>query len=289
MSTPDLTSLVVTVTPAEPVTTPAHLGRAVYHAWLDFIKADDPTLAQALHDSQDRKPFTCTTLVGGRREGQDTRHYHPDQPAWFRLTGLTQDISRQLQRLQETPPARWELDGVPFQITSATLEYTDDHWANYTHYEELAAPYLLARRQPHFRLGLEFATPTTFRDREKSWPVPMPMWVFGSLLASWNLFSPVQIPAEVRRFAEECVVLSQYRLETRALPLKAQIPQMGCMGEAVYVILNRDKYWSSMLNLLGEYAFYAGVGYQTTVGMGQTRPLSLSKHQRPTTTPSDQP
>jgi CRISPR-associated endoribonuclease Cas6 len=287
MSTPDLTSLIVTVTPPEPVTTPAHLGRAVYHAWLDYIKADDPALAQALHDSQERKPFTCTALAGGQRAGQDSRRYQPDQPAWFRLTGLNLEVSRHLLRLRDDPPARWELDGIPFQVQTVTTDRTEHIWANHTGYEELAAPYLLARRRPDFRLGLEFATPTTFRDREKSWPVPMPMWVFGSLLASWNLFSPVQIPAEVRRFAEECVVLSQYKLETRALPLKAQIPQMGCVGEAVYVILNRDKYWSSMLNLLVEYAFYAGVGYQTTVGMGQTRPLPPRQRQRFHDTTSD--
>jgi CRISPR/Cas system endoribonuclease Cas6 (RAMP superfamily) len=47
---------------------------------------------------------------------------------------------------------------------------------------------------------------------------------------------------------------------------------MGCVGRASYVVVNRDRYWTSLLNLLTEYSFYSGVGYQTTIGLGQARP-----------------
>ncbi|MEZ4642602.1 MAG: CRISPR system precrRNA processing endoribonuclease RAMP protein Cas6 [Chloroflexota bacterium] len=46
---------------------------------------------------------------------------------------------------------------------------------------------------------------------------------------------------------------------------------MGCVGWGDFVALQHDRYWNSVLNLLADFAFYSGVGYQTTVGLGQVR------------------
>lgn len=269
-SPPDLTSLVLTLAPSEPLTMPAHLGRASYALLMRLIDAHDPTLAQTLHDTDGRKPFTCSTLIGGRRTAKRQRTYTPDQPAWLRFTGLTAAVSAHLLRLADHPPAAVELDGRHFTLLSATLDPAVHPWANATTYDTLASPYLLAKHPPDFRISLNFASPTAFRQKGISHPVPMGNWVFGSLVDRWNQFSPVQIPPETRRYADECVVLSYYRLHTRAVPLKEGLTQMGCVGLGRYALLNKDRFWASLLNLLSYYAFYSGVGYQTTVGLGQT-------------------
>jgi CRISPR-associated endoribonuclease Cas6 len=137
----------------------------------------------------------------------------------------------------------------------------------------LAEPYLLAKIAPEFRVGLRFVSPTTFRSQEMSQPVPLPAWVFGSLLDRWNAFSPIQLAEDLRRYAAECIALSHYALRTRAIPLKENVVQMGCVGQARYHLLRRDKFWGSVINLLAIYSFYSGVGYQTTIGLGQTRPI----------------
>ena len=271
MTTPDLTALVLTVTSSEPLLAPAHLGRAAYALFLRLIDAHDPALAKALHNQEGPKPFTCSGLIGGRRKDRDTRQYLPERPAWLRFTGLTADVSNHLLRLAQHPPTAVELDGHIFQVQSTTLAEADHPWANQTDYQTLAEPYLLATVAPEYRLSLQFASPTTFRSNEMIRPVPMADWVFGSLLDRWNTFSPVQISPEIRRFASECVALSQYQLRTRAVPLKEHIVYMGCVGRATYAIVKKDKYWASLLNLLSQYAFYSGVGYQTTAGLGQTR------------------
>ena len=270
---PDLTALVLTVAPSQPTTTPGHLGRAVYNFCLQWIASDNPELAQGLHDNNERKPFTCSTLIGGQRQDKDSRLYRPDQPAWLRLTGLNAAVSAQLLRLAEAPPATIELDNIPFRVLSVSLEPEEHEWAGQTTYEAMAAPYLLAGRRPAYRLGLYLASPTTFRSQGRSQPIPMPDWVFGSLIDRWNSFSPVQVAPEARRFAAECVVLNRYQLKTHAVPFKANVVQMGCQGRAYYVLLNRDPYWASLLNLMIEYSFYSGIGYQTTVGLGQARAL----------------
>lgn len=269
----ELTALVITAAPPKPITTAGHLGRAAHALLLRLIGAEDSDLAEALHNSHTTKPFTCTTLIGGQRLNADARQYRPEEPAWLRFTGLNGDVSAHLLRLAQDPPSTIDLDGHSFVVQSATLDNELHPWAGQTSYEALGTPHLLAHRPPDFRIKLEFASPTTFRSQGRSRPSPMPDWVFGSLLDRWNSFSPIQAAEEMRRFAAECVVMSKYWLRTRANPLKNNVVQMGCVGRASYICLNRDKYWASMLNMMADFAFYSGVGYQTTAGLGQTRRL----------------
>ncbi len=281
MATPDLVALVLTVAPPQPVVTPGHLGRAAHSLLLRLIQAEAPDLAQALHSGHTAKPFTCTTLIGGKRQDTaDSRQYQPDAPAWLRFTGLNTAVCTHLLRLAQEPPQTIELDGHPFVVQSATVDNAVHPWAGHTSYQGLGSPHLLAHRPPAFRIKLEFASPTTFRSQGRSRPMPMPEWVFGSLLDRWNSFSPIQAAEEMRRFAAECVAMSKFRLRTRAIPLKNKVVQMGCVGRADYVCLHRDNYWASMLNMMADYAFYSGVGYQTTKGLGQVRRALPKKPQR---------
>jgi CRISPR-associated endoribonuclease Cas6 len=270
---PELTSLVLTVAPTKPVTMSDYLGRAVYRFWLHYLDKIDSSLPQQLHDGQGPKPFTCSSLVGGQRIANHVCRHTPEAPVWFRITGLTATISSHLQQLAADMPKKIELDGVEFRVLSATMNNEDHPWAGQTSVEQISAPFLLSKRQPNYRMKFNFASPTTFRSGGYSQPVPLAGWLFGSLLDRWNAFSPVALSSDVRRFAEECVVLSRYQLRTRAIPYK-NIVQTGCIGVAYYNILNRDRYWANILNLLAEFAFYSGVGYQTTVGLGQVQHLA---------------
>ena len=271
-----LTSLVLHLATDKRVTLPGHLARAVYRFFLDDIAEHDTAFSQALHNNRRRKPFTCSTLIGGRRLGTDSQEFLPETAIWLRLTGLTQAISTHLQRLAAEPPATAVIDRVLFQICEATVDSAAHRWAGQSSYEALASQQLA--RRPLATLQMEFASPTTFRmtgthGQKRSWPVPMPRWVFGSLYRQWNQFSPVPLDPALPDFIEEYLVLSQYRLSTRAVPGKGRIPQMGCVGEAAFAVIAEDNWLTSQLHLLTQFAFYSGVGYQTTTGLGQTRPL----------------
>lgn len=270
-----LTSLVLTVIPDKPVTLPAYLARAVYRFFLEDIAKYDSQFSQALHDNTRRKPFTCSTVFGGTRLENDSQEFTPDNPAWLRITGLTQVISNHLQRMANQPPDTIELDGVSFQVTSATVDNQQHQWAGQTTYEALVTEHI-ARRRPRATLQIEFASPTTFRmtgkhKQTRSWPVPMPEWVFGSLYRQWNLFSPTGMDSRLLDFVQEFVVLSRYQLSTRAIPGKNKIPQMGCVGQAIYALIAEDAWQANQLHILSDFAFYSGIGYQTTTGLGQSR------------------
>ena len=105
--------------------------------------------------------------------------------------------------------------------------------------------------------------------------LPLPGLVFGSLVERWNAFSPVTLSGEMRRFGEERIALSRYRLESRAVVQKAAQQQralrMGGVGRATYTALGGDRYWLSVMHMLAQFALYSGVGVQTATGMGQVR------------------
>jgi len=265
-----LTSLKFTLTAARPVRLPPYLGRAGHAVFLRLIAQEDPDLAERLHVPNQRRPYTCSTVWGAPRKG-GSLVLEPDNEVSLRYTGLTAEVSAHLRRLANDPPAHIEVEGVKLAVRQATLDAGADPWAGQTTYEHLADAYLLAGKTPAHRSRLWFASPTAFRSGGHTVPVPLPDLVYGSLIETWNTFSPVAISEEARRFAEECLVISRYKLSTRAVSGKGESVQIGFVGSCQYTALKRDRYWLGVIQLLTDYAFYAGVGYQTTVGMGQAR------------------
>ena len=269
-----LTSLVLTLRPLQAASKPSNLGRAVHALLLRWVHGADPALAAALHESDSPRPFTCSNLLGGQRRAGSLR-LDPDQDYWLRVTSLSAELSELLrQAVLDQPPPDLELDSTTFRVLSATADPARHPWAGSISYQELAAAHLLADAAPAARLGLRFISPTSFRSGGMNVPLPLPDLVFGSLLDRWQAFAPLAVNPEVRRFAAERVAVARYRLRTRILPFKAGAVQVGFTGECHYVALQRDRYWLGVLGLLADFAFYAGVGYQTSVGMGQVRLIS---------------
>jgi len=265
-----LTSLVLTLTTNSPLLFPPHLGRASHAAFLRLIAQADPDLAKRLHAPDQRRPFTCSNLWGLRRQGRSLT-LAPDALAFLRYTGLNGEVSHCLQRWADDPPPKIELEGSELAVQRATLDPALHPWAGQTSYEKLAAAYLLPAGRPASRVELEFASATAFRSGGHTLPFPLPELVYGGLISKWNDFAPVAVSEELHRFAEEMLVVSRYRLKTVALRAKSKSLQIGFVGQCRYTALSSDRYWLGVLQLLSDYAFYAGVGYQTTVGMGQTR------------------
>jgi len=127
------------------------------------------------------------------------------------------------------------------------------------------------------QVGLAFDSPTAFRRQGVNLLFPLPDLVWGSLAEAWNASSPVPVNAELRDFARERLAVSRFRLESRALSFPDNV-QLGCTGHCWYTFLDCDPYWMRQVHLLAAFAVYAGVGYRTTVGMGQVRVLPAPKH-----------
>lgn len=280
----DLLSLVLTLRPArlpeDGHPAPVWWARAAHALLLDTVRRANDVLAAKLHDENGAHPFTVSTLMGRfGREGPLA-----DQTYKLRMTAFQGETSEILGEAAESGPlargAVVELDYLPFEVVAADWGQAkgeaqagnseDMPWAAQSSFSELSAPFLLGQVEAPRRIGLQFTSPTSFKSGGMQVPMPLPGLVFGSLLERWNAYAPVVFPPEVRRYAEECLAVSQYHLSTRPVTANGGL-KVGAVGEVTYVTLNHDRYWMSVLATLAAFALYGGVGAGTSSGMGQAR------------------
>lgn len=272
----DLISLLLTLRPLDadrPAgSLPTWWGRASQALVLQVIHQLDPALAASLHEGSSLRPFTASTLMGRMAQGR------MDQAGSYalRFTGLTQPVSELLAQAAQpdgplAPGATVHLDYQPFRVEAAQ---SDGHpWAGRAGYSQLAATILTA--PPPRQLSFLLASPTTFRSAGKQVPLPLPELLFGSLVDRWNAFAPLAFPAEVRRYAAECLAVARYSLRTRPVATKEGGLRVGAAGQISYVTLNYDRYWMGVLAALADFARYSGVGGGATMGLGQARRVGV--------------
>ena len=265
-----LASAVVVARVAEPVPvdrsdlTRRFRGRAAQGIFLDLVAAQDANMAEALHAGAGLRPYTTGVQIQPAfADGEPWR-------AKLRFTALRADVAELLPVLLSRLPSELRLDDLTLSVESATVDPTVDRDAGTTTYQDILNRWMLVAEEPDTRLSLQLVSPTAFQFHDQNQPLPLPGLLFGSLVDRWNAFSQLALNAEVRRFAEECLAISQFRIESRIVEL-AGGKQIGAIGSVAYRALRRDSYWLRVIHALADFAFYSGIGRKTTMGMGQAR------------------
>lgn len=290
---PHLYSCVVHLTAEAPATLPATQGHHAHAAFLDLVRGVDPGLAAWLHDTPGRKPFTVSPVRGL----PEARHGQVRVPAgwtcWLRFTFLAQPVFDTFQAafLRGVVRPRIRLGAGSFLVTEVRCTPGSHPWAGWTTAEALAAQVGRPHATNHqgaaevkggpITFTFEFASPTAWSlggDRGRRIEVlPTPVLFFGGLASSWNAWFGdrlFRIGPELRDYLAEAVVVSRMDLKTRMYRYQDHL-QVGTVGRLTYRLLDRpDSAECRLLNGLADFAFYAGVGYRTTMGMGQVRRVS---------------
>jgi len=263
-------------------------GHHAHAAFLRTVRQADPALAQVLHHPHlPIKPFTVSPLLGPRPGHEGTLRVSPQRDYFLRFTVLYEPIFQQFMNrfLRPAPgPAQGSggrphlyLGRMPFYIKEILATPGSHPWAGYSSLVEMAQ-----RAEPAERVTLQFVTPTVFSFGQRDWgrqmvPLPLPRLVFGSLAKTWNALAPPPLSVDrqaLRAYLEDDVVVAVMRgVRTRMLAYR-DAPQLGFVGRVTFELKGRDKEMRCRLNALADLAFYAGVGYKTTMGMGQCRKLA---------------
>jgi CRISPR-associated endoribonuclease Cas6 len=122
-------------------------------------------------------------------------------------------------------------------------------------------------------LVFHFCTPTAISKRDDCKRrfmslFPEPGNVFTGLARRWQALGGPELP-DVAGFIQRggCVVSNYEDLNTIELRIEQRI-QLGFVGHVVYECRHKDTAYVVALNALTRLAYFTGVGYQTTRGLG---------------------
>ncbi|HXF85118.1 MAG TPA: CRISPR system precrRNA processing endoribonuclease RAMP protein Cas6 [Anaerolineales bacterium] len=278
-----LLSLVLTLQPLEVPSAreefPRWWGRASQAALLEVVRQANPALAEWLHASSPAseaqsqianslRPYTASTLMGkfNRQSGAPL----PGETYSLRWTSLTAELTALLLEFaQHAAGNTLELDHIPFSVAAAHVTESQP-WAGQDSYGALGSRFLPGVEIPR-RVSFQFVSPVVFKSGGLSHPLPTASLVFNSLIEKWNAFAPVAFMPELRRYAEECLAVSRFDLESRAVPLKEGGMRIGAVGQITFTAANFDRFWLGQIHTLAAFALFSGIGAGTTQGLGQAR------------------
>ncbi|MDQ1327616.1 MAG: CRISPR-associated endoribonuclease Cas6, partial [Candidatus Poribacteria bacterium] len=211
-------------------------------------------------------PLTVSPVWEAPRDG-NILLLRSDKTYRWRLTGLNESVSKCLLHFNSNVQKLW-IDDATFNVINVFADNDSDPNAGQSSYEYML-DYWNNIDDPPKTFTLKFLSPTTFRDGNIEKPFPIPELVFGSLINSWNTHSPYELSFS-KSDLKDLILLSNWRGETRSVILEGQ--NIPCFtGKFTYQAIENISEIRRLIGLLSSYAFFAGVGWQTTRGLGQVQ------------------
>ncbi len=266
-----LTSCVIFLRTEKEVLVPPSMGQVLHAFFLDSVKKLDRQLSEQLHEPAPVKPFTVSPLWGEVVFEDNRWRLFPGKEYWFRVTSISSSLSRWLQDTWvHALPGEINLAGANFKLCGYTFDHNKHGWAGSSSYEDIYNNAVSGNKVGN-KITLHFHSPTTFRTRGVNYPLPDPQKVFLNLLQKWNHYSPINLGDNFTEIIAQSVFPGACKIATRIMHFD-KYKQVGFTGTCTYVIKKgQDDIMARVIHMLAEYAFYAGIGYKTTMGMGQGR------------------
>lgn len=304
-----LYALIIKLRPLEHGTLMPFSGELIHAAWLDWLRAAAPEVATLLHDGNQRRLFTCSSLqfplpLQRIREAECNNRPLPLDPAkvyTIRLTLLLGELfplfysslmhsSVKTEEARQQPFMRIGQQTFLLEGVISSPENTSS-WVGYTSFRELVERAKAWRCKKVEDLEIEFATLTTFHRGNAHSPygkhyalLPYPQHVFPWLARRWQELAPQDFATviqeeQIERYIEaDGMVIEDHALHTHRVQFSRH-PQRGFLGSCTYSLRGPDETnipadqlsVRQQIVLLSQLAFYTGVGYKTTMGMGQVR------------------
>jgi CRISPR-associated endoribonuclease Cas6 len=284
-------------------------GELVHGAWIRWLREISPEVAQHLHNGGKRRLFTCSSVQFPFPQDRLLRAQKENvhlplaerQSHTIRLTLLSGYLFPLLYEMiiamnkgSLFPESTVIEIGKQRFVLDAMISSPEDAsgWTGYTTYEELVALAQCQRFTATHSFSLEFASLTTFHrllTTGKKYgayyaQIPLPHYIFPGLAKRWHELAPPELASFIQKerietyIAEEGIIIDDYQMQTHHVHFSEYV-QRGFIGTCRYLMRGPDEAPSAeapltirqQMQLLAWFAFYTGVGYKTTMGMGQTR------------------
>jgi len=261
-----LVSIVFKVGAKENKEIPKTTGNFLHSWFTELINGIDLSLSEILHKPGENKPFTISPLNGKFIPKESTNQVLEGEEYWFRITSIEETLSDILSSLQNMPH-NLAINDTEFSFKKIIKTQKDHPWARSESYYEIANKWGESLSD---KIKLKFCSPTTFRQKETNLPLPLPILIIKGLYEKWDKYSPFAIKESLEEIANQ-IFISRYELNTSIFNF-GTYKQVGFTGTCEFGI--KDKSFYKLIHRLFDFAFYAGVGYKTTMGMGQVRKMA---------------
>ncbi|RMH71360.1 MAG: CRISPR-associated endoribonuclease Cas6 [Gemmatimonadetes bacterium] len=247
---------------------PATNGKLIHSAFLKMIEHIDPETSALLHENRPYKPFTISPLIGDFRKAGKWISVRGGNEYWFRVTTLADELHQYWIQSLIRSRLTIHLARVPFLLSEVLMTpHKATPWAIYQPYHKL-----WEQAENASTFILKFESPTLIK-RGSRW-IDHPDSARALLLnvaKKWNIFARNLPPIDLDTFAGrlDAAVTLHAQVQTAALQYKGLLT--GFQGICTVTTTETDPEFRHRLNLMGNYAFFTGIGAKTTQGMGQVR------------------
>ncbi len=271
MYTSDLYSVMLELCVKHATTVRGTTGHLTHALFLNLIKQFDPALSAYLHDQSGPKPFTTSPLLGVENQSE-ILSLQRGQICSLRITLLDGGVlwHRLSTYALQAGSLKVHLGPTPLQLTRMLISADADPtgWAGTTNWQTLAD---LPARQV---ITIQFASPTAFNVGDRAFELlPKPLFIWESLLRVWNAYAPEHLRMEkqrLRTFLAERVTVLDCDIATTMWRFPRYV-QKGFEGTCTYQIQGDASDSAAHITTLAAFVHFAGIGYKTTMGMGQAR------------------
>jgi CRISPR-associated endoribonuclease Cas6 len=261
-------------------------GKILHGLFYELLQQASAAKGDEVHGVEGLKPFSTALLLNERQRRAE--YIRAGEEVKIRFTFLDDSLYPLLARyFLSTPDLNFDL--VRTELTVARILSTPqsgEEWAGCASFEGIHANASDTEKQFSF----QFVTPTFFKRGggptypDLIVPLPLPDLVFGSLLRNWNQFSSSSF-MEANLLREIC----GHHLEMTHHRITAQHARLvfprddgqyrtttfpGFIGSCAFRLVElHDQSIIKTLNVLADFAFFAGVGAKTTMGFGVAKRL----------------
>ncbi len=269
-----LASIVIKLTPkTSKIILPCAGGIEIRSFFYNLLSGKNTALSDRLHSMTGPKPFTVSLVNGKKKILKDRMILDEKNLYWFRITVLTEEVFHALTAglfgmvASEETVKFYDKELI---IKEVCLSSDEHSMADVTDYKNLVV------EEEKKSFSLSFKSPTAFIYGNGIMPLPLPYSMFRSYLVRWNSFCPpaYHIDEKILKIIEKSLFPSNYSLSTKILDMK-NFKMLGFVGDCTFEIIEKISP-ESLMNILAlvKFSFYGGTGAKTTIGMGQTVPIT---------------
>ena len=266
----DLNALLAILSPIEEGTLPVTNGHLVHGAFFSLIRASHPDIADKWHNNDPYRPFTLSGIIFPSHLCHNRKILiNKNSEYSFRITCLTEEAINIVQAAL-TSSSILRIQNIKFKITG--LSTKTHKLTGKTNYDFLYHKWLKNNSRQSKKIKFNFHSPTAFKAGNINMVLPDIKRIFDSLTWRWNFFqtSGNMLPEVTASDWHDTWIISHFNLQSRILDF-GNHKQLGFKG--LFTLSLKDnsedaKHIARLGCLLADYAFYAGIGYGTTKGMG---------------------